>query len=93
MSEYNLQLWSNYRRNHNADKPIAKANGEFIETKAVEIKVMIDGTTICIDDHDFVSIEAGCGSDDGAWTNVSFAAIEKMVQIKNHWNEIKRLGE
>ena len=48
---------------------------------------------ICIDDHDFVSIEADCGSDVGAWANVTFAAMEKMVQIKNHWNEIKRLVE
>lgn len=93
MSEHNLQIWANYRRNHNADKPITKANGDFIETKAVGIKVVIDGTTICIDDHDFVSIEANCGSDAGAWSNVSFAAMEKMVQIKNHWNEIKSLVE
>lgn len=93
MSEHNLQVWSNYRRNSNADKPIAKANGDFIETKAVGIKVVIDGTTICIDDHDFVSIEANCGSDVEAWSNVSFAAMEKMVQIKNHWNEIKSLVE
>ena len=93
MSEHNLQVWSNYRRNHNADKPIAKANGEFIETKAVGIKVVIDGTTICIDNHDFVSIENNCDSNDGAWSNVSFAAMEKMVQIKNHWNEIKSLVE
>lgn len=93
MSEHNLQIWSNYRRNCNADKPIAKANGDFIEVKAVGIKVVVDGNTICIDDHDFVSIEADCGSDVGAWSNVSFAAMEKMVQIKNHWNEIKRLVE
>lgn len=93
MSEHNLQIWANYRRNCNADKPIAKANGDFIESKAVGIKVVIDGIAICIDDHDFVSIEADCGSDVGAWTNVSFAAMEKMVQIKNHWNEIKRLVE
>lgn len=93
MSEHNLQIWANYRRNCNADRPIAKANGDFIEVKAVGIKVVVDGTTICIDDHDFVSIEADCGSDVGAWSNVSFAAMEKMVQIKNHWNEIKRLVE
>lgn len=93
MSEHNLQIWANYRRKRNVDKPIAKANGDFIEVKAVRIKVVIDGTTICIDDHDFVSIEADCGSDVGAWSNVSFAAMEKMVQIKNHWNEIKRLVE
>lgn len=93
MSEHNLQIWANYRRNCNADKPIAKANGDFIEVKAVGIKVVVDGTTICIDDHDFVSIEADCGSDVGAWSNVSFAAMEKMVQIKNHWNEIKSLVE
>lgn len=93
MSEHNLQVWANYRRNCRADAPIAKANGEFIDVKAVGIKVVIDGTTICIDDHDFVSIEADCGSDVGAWSNVSFAAMEKMVQIKNHWNEIKRLVE
>ena len=93
MSEHNLQIWANYRHNCNADKPIAKTNGDFIEVKAVGIKVVVDGTTICIDDHDFVSIEADCGSDVGAWSNVSFAAMEKMVQIKNHWNEIKRLGE
>lgn len=93
MSEHNLQIWANYRRNQRADAPIAKANGEFIDVKAEGIKVVVDGTTICIDDHDFVSIEADCGSDVGAWSNVSFAAMEKMVQIKNHWNEIKRLVE
>jgi hypothetical protein len=93
MSDHNLQIWANYRRNCNANEPIAKANGDFIEVKAVGIKVVVDGTTICIDDHDFVSIEADCGSDVGAWSNVSFAAMEKMVQIKNHWNEIKRLVE
>ena len=93
MSEHNLQIWANYRSKCNADKPIAKANGEFIEVKAVGIKVVVDGTTICIDDHDFVSIEADCGSDVDAWSNVSFAAMEKMVQIKNHWDEIKRLVE
>lgn len=93
MSEHNLQIWANYRRNLNADRPIAKANGDFIEVKAVGIKVVVDGTTICIDDHDFVSIEADCGSDVGTWSNVSFAAMEKMVQIKNHWSEIKRLVE
>ena len=93
MSEHNLQIWANYRRNCNTDKPIAKANGDFIEVKAVGIKVVVDGTTICIDDHDFVSIEADCSSDVGTWSNVSFAAMEKMVQIKNHWNEIKRLVE
>ena len=32
MSEYNLQIWANYRRNVNAEKPIAKANGDFIES-------------------------------------------------------------
>lgn len=93
MSEHNLQVWANYRRNCLADAPIAKANGDFIDVKAVGIKVVVDGTTICIDDHDFVSIEADCGSDGGVWSNVSFAAMEKMVQIKNHWNEIKRLVE
>lgn len=93
MSEHNLQIWANYRRNCNADKPIAKANGDFVEVKAVEIKLVVDGITIRINDHDFVSIEADCGSDVGAWSNVSFAAMEKMVQIKNHWNEIKRLVE
>ena len=93
MSEHNLQIWAKYSRNGNAEQPIAKANGDFIEVKAVGIKVVVDGTTICIDDHDFVSIEADCGSDVGTWSNVSFAAMEKMVQIKNHWNEIKRLVE
>lgn len=93
MSEHNLHVWSNYRRNRNADRPISKANGEFIDVNAVGIKVVVDGVTLCIDDHDFVSIEADCGSDVGAWTNVSFAAMEKIVQIKNHWNEIKRLVE
>lgn len=93
MSEHNLQIWSNYRRNCNTDKPITKANGEFIEVKAVGIKVVVDGTTICIDDHDFVSIEADCVCDVGAWSNLSFAAMKKIVQIKNHWNEIKRLVE
>jgi hypothetical protein len=93
MSEHNLQIWANYRKHDNADAPIAKANGEFIEVSAVGIKVVVDGTTVFINDHDFVNIDAYCGGDDGYWTNISFAAMEKMVQIKNHWNEIKRLVE
>ena len=93
MSDHNLQLWNKYRRNCNADKPIAKANGDFITVKAEGIKVTIDGTTICIDDYDFITVYADCGDGENTWANVSFAAMEKMVQIKNHWNEIKRLVE
>lgn len=93
MSEHNLQNWANYRRKRNANKPIAKANGEFIEVKAEGIRVTIDGTSVNIDNNDFVTIYSGCGSDEYSWTNLSFAAMEKMVQIKNHWDEIKRLVE
>lgn len=93
MSDHNLQLWGKYRRNANADQPIAKANGEFIEVKAEGIKVTIDGATVCINDYDFISVYADCGDGENTWSNVSFAAMEKMVQIKNHWNEIKRLVE
>lgn len=93
MSEHNLQIWANYRHNNYADKPIAKANGEFIETKAEGIGVTIDGVKVVINDCDFVSIDANCESDGERYTNVSFAAMEKMIQIKSHWNEIKRLVE
>lgn len=93
MSEHNLQSWANYRRKCNADKPIAKANGEFINVRAVGIEVKIDGITVVISDDDFVIVEANCDDDNRYWSNVSFAAMEKMVQIKNHWDEIKRLVE
>ena len=93
MSEHNLQIWSNCRRNRNADRPIAKANGDFIEVKAEGIKVNIEGVTVIINDCDFVSIDSVCRDGETYWTNVSFAAMEKMVQIKNHWNEIKQLVE
>lgn len=94
MSDHNLQLWAKYRRNCNADKPIAKANGDFIEVKAEGIRVTIDGAVISIDDRDFVNIYANCGNgEEEYWANVSFAAMKKIVQIKNHWNEIKRLVE
>lgn len=93
MSERNLQIWTNYRRNCNADSPIAKANGDFIEVKAEGIKVTIDGNTVVINDCDFVTIDANCGGGEEMWSNVSFAAMTKMVQIKDHWNEIKRLVE
>lgn len=93
MSEHNLQLWSKYRRNGHVDKPIAKANGEFIESVAEGIKVNIDGVTVIINDCDFVSIDSVCGDGEIYWANVSFAAMEKMVQIKSHWDEIKRLVE
>lgn len=89
----NLQIWANYRRNANSDQPIAKANGDFIEVKVDGIKVVIDGTPLVINDCDFVTIDANCGNGEEMWANVSFAAMEKMVQIKNHWNEIKRLVE
>lgn len=93
MSEHNLQIWANYRRNANAEQPIAKANGNFIEVKAEGIKVTIDGTLVVINDCDFVTVDANCADGEGMWVNISFAAMEKMVQIKNHWEEIKRLVE
>lgn len=93
MSDYNLQIWTKYRRNHNCDEPIAKANGDFIEVRAESIRVTIDGASVCIDDHDFITILANCENSEDTWANVSFAAMQKIVQIKNHWNEIKRLVE
>lgn len=93
MSEHNLQIWSKYRRNGNTDQPIAKANGDFIEVKAEGIKVTIDGASVVINDFDFVTVDADCGNGEQMWANLSFAAMEKMVQIKNHWDEIKRLVE
>ena len=92
-SPNNLQIWANYRRNANADQPIAKSNGDFIEVKADGIKVVIDGTPVVINDCDFVTVDANCADGEGMWANISFAAMEKMVQIKNHWLEIKRLVE
>ena len=92
-SPNNLQIWANYRRNANAEQPIAKANGEFIGVKAEGVKVIIDGTSVIINDCDFVAIDANYGSSEEMWANLSFAAMEKMVQIKSHWNEIKRLVE
>lgn len=92
-SPNNLQIWTNYRRNANSDQPIAKANGDFIEVKAEGIKVTIDGASVVINDCDFVTVDADCSNGEQMWANVSFAAMEKMVQIKNHWLEIKRLVE
>lgn len=93
LSENNLQIWSNYRRNGNAEQPIAKANGDFIDVKADGIRVTIDGVSLYINDYDFVTIYADSGDDENTWANISFAAMEKIVQIKNHWTEIKRLVE
>lgn len=93
MSDRNLQIWINYRRNCNADVPIAKANGNFIEVKAEGIKVKIDGASVNIDNNDFVTIYSDCGDGEDYWANVSYAAMQKIVQIKDHWNEIKRLVE
>lgn len=93
MSDHNLQIWSNYSRNCNVDKPIAKANGDFIEVKSQGVRVTIDGITVVINDCDFVTIDADCGGGEECWANVSFAAMQKIVQIKEHWNEIKRLVE
>lgn len=93
MSDHNLQIWANYRRNANAEQPIAKANGDFIEVKIEGIKVTIDGVAVTINDYDFASIETNCGDGETYWTNMSFAAMEKMLQIKSHWLEIKRLVE
>ena len=92
-SPNNLQIWANYRRNANAEQPIAKANGDFIEVKAEGIKVTIDGAVVVINDSDFVSIDADYNNGEDTWARVSFAAMQKMVQIKNHWLEIKRLVE
>ena len=89
----NLQIWANYRLNENANQPIAKANGDFIKTTAGGIKVTIDDISIVINDFDFVTIDADCSDGEQMWANVSFAAMEKMLQIKSHWNEIKRLVE
>lgn len=93
MSDYNLQIWTKYRRNHHCDEPIAKADGDFIEVKAEGIRVTIDRNTVVINDSDFVSINADCGNGEDSWASISFAAMQKIVQIKNHWNEIKRLVE
>lgn len=93
MSDHNLQIWANYRRNRNADAPIAKANGDFIEVKAQGVRVTIDGITVVINDCDFVTIDADCGGGEVCWANVSFAAMQKIVQVKERWNEIKRLTE
>lgn len=94
MSDHNLQIWSNYRRKGNVDQPITKGNGDFIEVKAKSIRVIIDGTPISIDDHDFVTIYPDSGNgEEEYWSNISFAAMQKIIQIKEHWNEIKRLVE
>ena len=79
MSEHNLQVWDNYRRNNNADQPNAKVNGNFIEVKAESIRITIDGNTVAIDDSDFVSIHADYSNGEDTWASVSFAAMEKMV--------------
>lgn len=93
MSDHNLRIWVNYRRNNNADSPIAKGNGDFIEVKAEGIRVTIDGTSVTINDSDFVTIEADYNTSEDAWASISFAAMQKIVQIKNYWNEIKQLVE
>lgn len=93
MSEHNLQIWANYRRNCNVDSPIAKGNGDFIEVKAEGIRVTVDGASINIDNNDFVTIYGDCSNGEDNWANISFAAMQKIVQIKEHWKEIKRLVE
>lgn len=93
MSDYNLQIWTKYRRDCHYNEPIAKANGDFIKVKAEGIRVAIDGSAVNIDDNDFVTIYADCGNGEDNWANVSFATMQKIVQIKEHWKEIKRLVE
>lgn len=90
-SPNNLQIWANYRREQRAYAPIAKANGEFIEARVEGIKLTIDGVTVTINDCDFVSIDSNCNDGDYQFANISFATMEKMLQIKSQWNEIKRL--
>lgn len=93
MSDHNLQIWTKYRRNRHRNEPIAKANGDFIEVKAEGINVTIDGTVVCINDCDFITVYSDCGDGENNWTNLSFAAMQKIVQIKACWNEIKCLVE
>lgn len=93
MSEHNLQIWANYRRKRNVDEPLSKSNGDFIEVKAESIRFTIDGASINIDNNDFVTIYGSCNNDGYKWASISFAAMQKLVQIKSHWDEIKRLVE
>lgn len=89
----NLEIWEDYLVNNNANRPIAKANGDFLNITFEGIRVNIDGISYTISDADFVSIDATEHCEDEHWANVSFAVMQKLIQIKQHMSEIKRLVE
>lgn len=88
----NLQIWANYRRYGNCDKPIAKSNGEFLAVAFASVNVMIDGTNYTITHDDCVTIHANCETSSGfPYCNVNYATMQKLLQIKEHMHEIARL--
>lgn len=93
MSDHNLQIWANYRRNCNADAPIANADGSFINVSCHHVMVNINGIDYFIGNTEFAAIDLDDSYSKGDSIAVSYAVMEKLLQIKKHWNEIKRLVE
>ena len=90
-NDYNLEIWEDYLVNQSANCPIAKSNGDFLDVGFEGVRVNIDGVGYTIADADFVSIDATEHCEGEHWANVSFAVMQKLIQIKHYISEIKRL--
>lgn len=88
----NLQIWSNYRKYDNADAPIAKANGDFLAVAFQGVNVNIDGQEFTVTAADHITVPANhYDGNGGEYATISFATIEKLLQIRGHLAEIARL--
>lgn len=85
MSEHNLQVWADYRRNNNVDAPVANLTGEFVDVSFAYLVVCLDGNYYTISQHG-VTIENG-------EANMSIVYMQKLQMIASHLQEIKRLVE
>ena len=92
MNGDNLQIWANYRKYNNVDAPIAKANGNFLAVAFQGVNVTIDGQEFTVTNSEHISVPANHYTGDGnEFATISFAAIEKLLQIRSHLAEIARL--
>ena len=88
----NLQIWSNYRKYDNADAPIAKANGDFLAVAFQGVNLNIDGQEFTVTAADHITVPANhYDGNGGEYATISFATIEKLLQIRGHLAEIARL--
>lgn len=88
----NLQIWLNYRKYNNADAPIAKANGDFLAVAFQGVNVNIDGQEFTVTAADHITVPANhYDGNGGEYATISFATIEKLLQIRGHLAEIARL--